>query len=164
MFCENCGKEVPGNAKFCSHCGNQIKKSHNVTENRNMILALFLSIFLAGLGLCYADEKKKGIIIFVSILIFRYLRYVHVIFHIAAVIIWVYAIYETYKSVKIANGNENPNLTEDMKNLLNSENIFYILTIGILVVVCIFFSKNTVLLKNTDNLLSKQVRLAKFHL
>lgn len=75
MFCENCGKEIPDNARFCGNCGKQIKKTNNiVTEEKNMILALFLSIFLMGLGLIYAGDKKKGVILFIATLIFNRLR------------------------------------------------------------------------------------------
>ena len=36
------------------------KKTNNIVrEEKNMILALFLSIFLAGLGLVYAGDKKE---------------------------------------------------------------------------------------------------------
>ena len=80
---------------------------------------MFLSIFLAGLGLCYVGEKKKGIILFTCILLFRYYRFVTPLFLIIAIILWIYSVYETYMKAKIANGEEKPNLVEDMKNLPN---------------------------------------------
>ena len=33
MFCRNCGKKIPNNAKFCNHCGT-LQNSHNNNENR----------------------------------------------------------------------------------------------------------------------------------
>lgn len=138
MFCENCGKEISNNARFCGNCGNQIKKTNNiVTEEKNMILALFLSIFLVGLGLVYAGDKKKGIILFIAILIFYRLRKFE-IFFVIAIILWVYAIYETYKEVKRANGEENSNLLEDIKIFSHSQYFTPIIVIAILFLVSYF--------------------------
>lgn len=138
MFCENCGKEISNNARFCGNCGNQIKKTNNiVTEEKNMILALFLSIFLVGLGLVYAGDKKKGIILFIAILIFYRIRKFE-IFFVIAIILWVYAIYETYKKVKRANGEENSNLLEDIKIFSHSQYFTPIIVIAILFLVSYF--------------------------
>lgn len=141
MFCENCGKEIPDNTRFCSNCGKQIKKTNNiVTEEKNMILALFLSVFLMGLGLVYAGDKKKGIILFIAILIFNRLRKFE-IFFIIAIILWAYAIYETYKEVKRANGEEKTNLLEDIKIFSNSQYFAPVIVIAILYVVSYFLIK-----------------------
>lgn len=141
MFCENCGKEIPDNTRFCSNCGKQIKKTNNiVTEEKNMILALFLSVFLMGLGLVYAGDKKKGIILFIAILIFHRLRKFE-IFFIIAIILWAYAIYETYKEVKRANGEEKTNLLEDIKIFSNSQYFAPVIVIAILFVVSYFLIK-----------------------
>lgn len=138
MFCENCGKEIPDNARFCGNCGKQIKKTNNiVTEEKNMILALFLSIFLMGLGLVYAGDKKKGVILFIATLIFNRLRKFE-IFFIIAIILWVYAIYETYKEVKKANGEEKTNLLEDIKIFSKSQYFAPVIVIAILFVVSYF--------------------------
>lgn len=138
MFCENCGREIPDNARFCSNCGKQIKKANTiVTEEKNMFLALFLSIFLMGLGLVYTGDKKKGIILFITILIFNSLRKVE-IFLIIAIILWAYGIYETYRQVKRANGEENPNLLEDIEMFSHSEYLIPIIIIAVLFIVCYF--------------------------
>lgn len=135
MFCENCGKEIPDNARFCGNCGNQIKKTNNiVTEEKNMILALFLSIFFMGLGLVYAGDKKKGIILFIAILLFNNLRKFQ-IFFIISIILWAYAIYETYREVKMANGEEKPNLLEDIEIFSHSQYFAPAIVIAILLVV-----------------------------
>lgn len=138
MFCENCGKEIPDNARFCGNCGKQITKANNiVTEEKNMILALLLSIFLVGLGLVYAGDKKKGIVLSIAIVIFNRLRKVE-IFLVIAIILWAYGIYETYRQVKRANGEENPNLLEDIEIFSHSQNFVPIIVIALLFVVCYF--------------------------
>ncbi|RPF50728.1 zinc ribbon protein [Methanobrevibacter gottschalkii DSM 11977] len=138
MFCEKCGKEIPDNTRFCSNCGNQIKKPNNkITEEKNMYLALFLSIFLMGLGIYYAGNKKKGIILFIFILISNRMRKFQ-IFIIIAIILWIYAIYETYIDVKRANGEENPNLLEDINNFTTSKHFVHIIAIALLFAVSYF--------------------------
>ncbi len=138
MFCEHCGKKIPDNAKFCSHCGKQIKTVNQAPNEKNMLLALMLSIFLMGLGICYAGNNKKGITLFAVILIFNRLRHNSVIFLAIAMIVWAYALYETYREVKIANGESNPNLIEDIQNPSNFENVASLVAIVLLLLVFYF--------------------------
>ncbi len=138
MFCEHCGKEIPYDAKFCNHCGKQLKTTPPVENKKNMHLAILLSLFLISLGICYAGNKKKGIILFVIILIFTRLRHASGIFFAISMIIWVYALYETYREVKIANGEPNPKLIEDIQNPSNFEKIASIVAIVLLLLVYSF--------------------------
>lgn len=72
---------------------------------KNMIIALILSLIWSGLGLIYADDMKRGIILAVLALIFEILYlYVSQILGIVVLIIWIYSLYETYKQVKAVNG------------------------------------------------------------
>ena len=72
---------------------------------KNMIIALILSVIWSGLGLIYADDMKRGIILAVLALIFEILYlYVSQILGIIVLIIWVYSLYATYKQVKAVNG------------------------------------------------------------
>ena len=69
MICENCGTENPNNARFCRKCGKTfvIVDGDNVgvvKKDKNMILAVIISFFLAGLGIAYAGNTKKGVLIF----------------------------------------------------------------------------------------------------
>lgn len=137
MFCDKCSMEIPDTARFCSNCGNQIKKTNKITNEKNMILALFLSILLPGLGLCYAGDKKKGVILFVAILVLYRMRKVQ-IFLIISIILWIYAIYETYREIKRANGEENPNLLEDIGNISHNENTLPIIAIVLLFIATYF--------------------------
>ena len=70
-----------------------------------MIIALILSFIWSGLGLIYADEMNKGIILAVLAVIFELLTiFVIPIFGIVVFIIWVYSLYATYKQVQVVNG------------------------------------------------------------
>ena len=72
---------------------------------KNMILAMVLSVIFAGLGLIYADDIKMGAILVVIGIVANILYYfVNPIFGIFAFIAWVYGLYATYKQVKAING------------------------------------------------------------
>ena len=61
---------------------------------KNMIIAMILSIIWSGLGLIYAGDMKKGIILAVLAIIFGLFVF----------IVWIYSLYATYKQVKAVNG------------------------------------------------------------
>lgn len=71
-----------------------------------MVLALVISVLFSGLGLLYTKEYLKGIIIFVvsvivSIISMKVTNYVGFI----SIIVWIYGLYCTYKSVNEYNAN-----------------------------------------------------------
>ena len=144
MFCENCGSEIPNGATFCSSCGQKINfnttpnsKSGAVKNNKNIILALFISFLLTGLGIVYAGNKKKGIILFVVGLIFFIFGRAIPLFSIMGTVIWAYALYETYNEVKIANGETNPNMIEDIKGFPTTKKVGAITVIAIIFLILI---------------------------
>ena len=144
MFCPKCGNEIADNARFCGNCGNQIKKADNAANEKNMLLALFLSIFFISMGIFYAGKRKKAIILFAATAIFYYLRHATPICLAIAMILWAYSIYVTYKEVKLANGEANPNLLEDMKSLPDSDNTLPVIAIILLLIIC-YILINTIL-------------------
>ena len=73
--------------------------------NKNMIIALVLSFIWSGLGLIYAGNMQKGIILAVLAIIAEVLFLcVSQIFGLVVFIIWIYSMYVTYKQVKAVNG------------------------------------------------------------
>ena len=63
-----------------------------------MIIAMVLSVIFAGLGLVYLGDIKKGAICIALAIIFNILYYmVYPLFGIGAFIVWIYALYETYR-------------------------------------------------------------------
>lgn len=102
-----------------------------------MILALIISFFLTGLGIVYAGEKKKGIILFVVALILTIIGSGIPILKVIAIVIWAYALYETYNQVKIANGDSNPNLIEDIKAFPTTKKVFSIVVIAIIFLIVV---------------------------
>ena len=73
--------------------------------NKNMIIALVLSLIWSGLGLIYAGDVQKGIILaVVAIIAEAVYLFVNQIFGIVVFIIWIYSLYATYNEVKAVNG------------------------------------------------------------
>ena len=103
------------NGKIMLHIWENINKKHyklkttinevlNMAE-KNMIIALVLSFLWSGLGLIYAGDMKRGIILAVLALIAEILYFkVSQILGIVVFIIWIYSMYATYKEVKAVNG------------------------------------------------------------
>lgn len=76
----------------------------NIAE-KSMLVAMLISFFLSGLGLVYAGDVKKGLILFAIIVIFNILYYfVNPILGMGAFIAWIYSLYATYKQVNLVNG------------------------------------------------------------
>lgn len=69
--------------------------------DKNLAIALILSFIWSGLGLIYAGDMKKGIILAVLAVVFYLLMiFINPIFGIAVFIFWIYSLYATYKEVK----------------------------------------------------------------
>ena len=77
-FCRNCGYELTGDYKFCPECGYDL--SGRVTANRssvpsvnsgekNLVLAVILSVIFPGLGQIYLGLNQKGILFIVGYII-----------------------------------------------------------------------------------------------
>ena len=75
-------------------------------EEKNMVFAIILSLLWSGLGLIYAGDRNKGLILAIVAIIFDILMYtVNIMFGMVVFIIWVYSIYETYQEVQAINGS-----------------------------------------------------------
>jgi uncharacterized Tic20 family protein len=72
---------------------------------KNMAIAIIISFLLTGLGIAYAGDVKKGLIYFAIAIVLNILgMWVSFIFSILSLILWVYALYQTYLEVKAVNG------------------------------------------------------------
>lgn len=144
MFCDKCGCELADTAAFCSNCGNKVKSQ----KTKNIYVALILTFLLTGLGSIYAGNVKKGLILLAARLLFAVLSLFIGIFFIFSVLVWVYGFYETYKDVQIANGHQNPKLTDDFKNWNQNRKIIAVLIICIVLIIAVSGSLSYLL---TDN-------------
>lgn len=72
---------------------------------KNMAIALILSIIFPGIGLVYAGDAVKGLIIFVAVIVLSFIGPATLfIGNIIALILWIYGIYATYQQVNAVNG------------------------------------------------------------
>lgn len=72
---------------------------------KNMIVALIISFIFTGLGIAYAGDLKKGVILFAVAVILNILGFwVAGIFSYIAILVWIYGLYATYKEVQAVNG------------------------------------------------------------
>lgn len=114
-FCDKCGAELNDNVKFCDKCGAEVKfstDSQNTStpnvpvniEEKNMAIALIISFFLAGLGICYAGDMLKGLVIFLISIIINFLALSMLwTFSFISIIIWVIGLILTYQEVEKVN-------------------------------------------------------------
>ena len=63
-----------------------------------LIIAMVLSFFFSGIGLAYLGDVKRGLIFFALSIVFNLLYfYVNSLFGLCAFIVWIVALYLTYK-------------------------------------------------------------------
>ena len=71
-FCHKCGSKITGNFKFCPNCGQElnakVSKSPKTvaSSEKNILLAIILSVILPGLGQIYLGLDRKGAIFLIS--------------------------------------------------------------------------------------------------
>lgn len=72
---------------------------------KNMVIALVLSLIFTGIGIVYAGDVKKGLTFFALSVILNILgMWVIFIFSWISILVWAYALYQTYLEVQAANG------------------------------------------------------------
>ena len=89
------------------------------------------------MGIVYAGNKKKGIVLFAVGLILFILGRAIPVLSILGTIVWAYALYDTYNEVKIANGETNPNLIEDIKGFPTPKKVGAIFVIAIIFLIVV---------------------------
>jgi hypothetical protein len=120
-FCPTCGKQLQfENAEICPNCGVRIKKISSPIENRNTFLAVILSFIFVGWGQWYNGKTWEGIKFFGSFfgsfllaIIFSLaassqpsVAIFALILYIAMLVIWIYGMYDAYKTAERINHGE----------------------------------------------------------
>ena len=114
-YCKNCGYELSGDVKFCPSCGTSFygDNGSEVVEKRNseknIIVAIILSVILPGLGQFYLGFDHKGSVFLIAYFISLVLIMV-VIGFLFCVIIWIWALVD---SIQSANALKNGIDVED---------------------------------------------------
>ena len=74
-------------------------------SEKNMAVALIISFIFTGLGIAYAGDVKKGLIFFAIAVVLNILgMWVHMVFSLISIVVWIYALYATYQEVQAVNG------------------------------------------------------------
>ncbi|WP_405290651.1 hypothetical protein [Methanobrevibacter sp.] len=74
-------------------------------SNVDLKIAMVISILFTGLGIAYAGNVKKGLILFGTVVVLNVLgMWTFNIFNKITVLIWIYGLYATYQEVQLANG------------------------------------------------------------
>jgi TM2 domain-containing membrane protein YozV/RNA polymerase subunit RPABC4/transcription elongation factor Spt4 len=110
-FCFNCGNEIDANFKFCPECGqdlsgNVVKASVSSSNDKNILIAIILSVFLPGLGQIYLGLDHKGAIFLIAYVVSAILILLLIGFLLCAVI-WIWALIDTIISTNALNRGEN---------------------------------------------------------
>lgn len=120
QFCSKCGSEMPKGTRFCPNCGTPsgIPQPMNFSpvKRHSPVLAAILSFFITGLGQLYIGLTKKGIILFVGLVISSILTII-MIGWIFWLFIWFYGIYDAYNSAEKMNNGIAVEDTLDFNNL-----------------------------------------------
>ena len=70
-----------------------------VSGEKSMVLGIILWFFLGGIGLAYAGRVGLGIALFIIEIVCAFLAFL-IIPAIIAIIVWIVALYLTYKAIK----------------------------------------------------------------
>jgi len=121
-FCPTCGKNVDADKHFCVHCGAPLAPAAAPApqtaapaasqpayvqppapaEEKNTAIAAIASFLFPGLGQVYNGGFVRGLCIFFGTLV-GYLFFV-----IPGIIVWLYGIYDAYKTADAMNKKETP--------------------------------------------------------
>ncbi|MBQ6099708.1 zinc ribbon domain-containing protein [Methanobrevibacter sp.] len=115
-YCSNCGFELNGDFKFCPNCGYDLKNrvvnnnaNRNVVnayEEKNIVLAIILSVIFPGLGQFYLNLNHKGIIFLIGYIVSAFLVF-FVIGFLLVFVIWIWALVDTIQSTNALNAGES---------------------------------------------------------
>ena len=101
-YCKNCGKVIGKEAEICPHCGVRQKAILPAQVMKNPGFAAVASFIYPGLGQVYNGEIGKGLLLMFIQLINILLVFL-IIGLITAPIVWIYGIYDAYKTAERIN-------------------------------------------------------------
>ena len=112
-FCHNCGFELDGEFKFCPNCGANLANhsspnqttSVSSSEDKNIIIAIILSIIFPGLGQFYLGLNHKGLMFLIGYIISAVLILL-LIGLILCFVVWIWALIDTIQSTNALNNGE----------------------------------------------------------
>ena len=143
-FCPNCGSKIEPGKRFCENCGTAINSAQPATaqaapapayappqyaatsapaQQKNVGIAAAASFLFAGLGQVYNGNLVRGLGIFFGTIIG------YLFFMIPGIIVWIFGIYDAYKTATKMNSGETPFVA------YNTTHIIIFIIVGIIVIV-----------------------------
>ncbi len=101
-YCKSCGKVISKDAEICPHCGVRQKAMPPTQVMKNPGFAAVASFIYPGLGQVYNGEIGKGLLLMFIQLINILLAFL-IIGIITGLIVWIYGIYDAYKTAERIN-------------------------------------------------------------
>lgn len=102
QFCKYCGEKIDAEAEICPKCGVRLK---NPVSEKNPAIALILSLIFPGIGQLYNGQNHKCLMLIIGAIISAILTVI-IIGGLLYFIIWIYGMYDAYKSAQALNNGE----------------------------------------------------------
>lgn len=102
QFCKYCGEKIDAEAEICPKCGVRLK---NPISEKNPVVALLLSFIFPGIGQLYNEQNHKCAMLIIGAIISAILTII-LIGGLLYFLIWVYGMYDAYKSAQAINNGE----------------------------------------------------------
>ena len=96
-YCSNCGSEIDFKAEICPKCGVRQSGFSGISSEKNVWVAVLLSLLLVGLGHFYLGLPKKGaMLLIITIVCFMLIAvFIGIILY---PLVLIYGIYDVYQS------------------------------------------------------------------
>lgn len=106
VFCTSCGEIIKEQAEICPKCGVRQKDApRQVAQEKNPGLAAVGSFLYTGIGQIYNGQIAKGILLMIVQFVNILLMFV-VIGFFTFFIVWIYGIYDAYRTAEKINKGE----------------------------------------------------------
>lgn len=116
-YCFNCGHELDGEFRFCPNCGYDLRNKTNVNRKssrdvvtssgeKNIIVAIILSVIIPGLGHFYLGLSRKGAIFLFAYVISAVLILL-LVGLLLVMVVWIWALVDTIQSTNALNRGES---------------------------------------------------------
>lgn len=102
QFCKYCGEKIDAEAEICPKCGVRLK---NPVSEKNPAIALVLSLIFPGIGQLYNEQNHKCLMLIIGAIISAILTVI-IIGFLLYFLIWIYGMYDAYKSAQALNNGE----------------------------------------------------------